>query len=453
MSYAQFSKAKYPPSVKLKAAAELELRRRASSVGGDAPSTALAWAVQTAQIVHPVRGRIPFEPYPYQREFLDSAAPRRLVLKARQIGFSQTFALEALYKAITQPERTILLVSRSQDLAVNLLRYCYLTYNNLRDAPALSKSNESELGLSNGSRIKSIPANRSTGRGFAASDVYLDEFAYADYAEDIYQSVSPAISQGGSITIGSTPNGTGNLFYGLYQTGDGFERFCVPWHHCPAYYTETEKAAGVLPIDSAWYQRERPKYTAQQWAAEYECDFTGSGVAVFQTSDIDAAEQGAVGDLPWQDGRSYLTSVDIGRRQDATVINTFDTSQEPYQRVAHERIERVPYPVIQRAIEARSHTYPGSVTIIESNGVGDPVIENLNIYAQPFITTARSKVHAIQSLQLLLEEQRIKARWTPQERRELLGYQWDDKALVQDCVMSLAIGAAQMQYTSQGVYL
>jgi hypothetical protein len=394
--------------------------------------------------VHPVRGRIPFEPYVYQRAFLESTAPRRLVLKARQIGFSQTFALESLYKAIAQSERTILLVSRSQDLAVNLLRYCYLTYNNLKDAPALSKSNESELGLVNGSRIKSIPANRSTGRGFAASDVYLDEFAYADYAEDIYQSVSPAISQGGTITIGSTPNGTGNLFHGLYQTGDGFERFCVPWHHCPAYYTEAEKEKGVPPQESAWYARERPKYTAQQWAAEYECDFTGSGVAVFQTADIDEAERGAVGDQAAQPGHTYLTSVDIGRRQDATVINTFDTTQEPYQRVAHDRLERVPYPLIQQAIEARARAYPGQLWI-ESNGVGDPVIENLAVRSEPFVTTARSKVQAIQSLQLLLEKQRIKAKWTPQERRELLGYQWDDRALVQDCVMSLAIGAAQIE--------
>jgi phage FluMu gp28-like protein len=68
----------------------------------------------------------------------------------------------------------------------------------------------------NGSRIKSIPANRSTGRGFAANRVYLDEFAYAEYADDIYQSVSPAVSQGGYLTIGSTPNGVGNLFHQLY---------------------------------------------------------------------------------------------------------------------------------------------------------------------------------------------------------------------------------------------
>lgn len=419
----------------------------------DLPPSPLDWAKAHATIVHPSLGRVPFVPYPYQAAFLDSHdARRRLILKARQIGFSQIFALEALYSAITTPESTILLVSRSEDLAVNLLRYCYLTYNNLRTAPALRKANESEMGFVNGSRIKSIPANRSTGRGFAATAVYLDEFAYADYAADIYQSVSPTVSQGGRLTIGSTPNGVGNLFHELYLAGDGFLRMKEPWHHCPAYYTPAEQAAGIPKERAAWYLEERPKYTAQQWAAEYECDFVGSGDAVFPAELVDRAEQGAVGEQPPIAGHSYVTSVDIGRRQDATVINTFDTSVTPVQRVAHERVERVPYPLIQQMIESRARLYRGALWV-ESNGVGDPVIENLSVRSQPFVTTARSKVQAIQALQLLLEHSRLKARWTAQERRELTIYQWDDRALTQDCVMSLAIGANAFANTSQGVFL
>ena len=410
------------------------------------------WARENAQIVHPARGRIPFEPYWYQHDFLASYyEPRRIILKARQIGFSQVFAIESLYGAIMEAESTILLVSRSQDLAVNLLRYCYQAYGNLRNAPVLRKANESEMGFDNGSRIKSIPANRSTGRGFAANRVYLDEFAYAEYADDIYQSVSPAVSQGGYLTIGSTPNGVGNLFHQLYIHGEGFTRMVVPWYRCPAYnpdgHSLPDTEARAVGEAGAWYQTERPKYTHQQWAAEFECDFVGSGVAVFQTADIERATDGAWGERPPERGRDYITSVDIGRRQDATVINTFDVSAAPYQRVAHDRLERVPYPVIQDAIAARWRAYGGQLWI-ESNGVGDPVIENLDAPAQPFVTTARSKVQAIQRLQLLLEQGRLKAEWTPQERRELLGYQWDDRDLTQDCVMSLAIGAAQLDHSA-----
>lgn len=421
-----------------------ELRRRQAAQASAGHATAEAWARSNATIVHPRRGRIPFEPYPYQSEFLAGYhEPRRIVLKARQVGFSQIFALEALYAAITERESTILLVSRSQDLAINLLRYCYLTYNNLRQAPELTKANEGEIGLSNGSRIKSIPANRFTGRGFAVNCVYLDEFAYAQYADDIYQSVSPTIAQGGYLVIGSTPNGIGNRFHELYLAGEGFKRLRVPWHECPAYYTPQERAAGILPEQAVWYQRERPKYTYQQWASEFECDFAGSGDAVFQAGDIDAAEDGADGTWPGRQGREYLTCVDIGRRQDPTVINTFDLTAIPYQRVKHERFERLPYPLIQERIAERKAAYPGELWI-ESNGPGDTVIENLTVTAKPFVTTARSKVQAIQALVLLLERRHLKAKWTPQERKELTLYRWNDKGLVQDCVMSLAVGAVRL---------
>jgi hypothetical protein len=418
-----------------------QARRRVADAGNVPHADAVSWAAAEAQIVHPARGRIPFEPYPYQRAFLAAYdAPRRLVLKARQIGFSQVFALEALYTATTQPEQTILLVSRSQDLAVNLLRYCYLTYNNLKTAPELRKANESEMGFANGSRIKSIPANRSTGRGFAANAVYLDEFAYAEYADEIYQSVSPAVSQGGRLIVGSTPNGIGNLFHTLYLTGDNFTRFFEPWYHCPMYWTDEEQASGVPKEQAAWYLKERPKYTAQQWAAEYECDFVGSGEAVFSAEAIERATQGAWGDTPPRPGRRYITTVDVGRRQDATVINTVDATERPYQRVAHERIERQPYPLIQQKIAERVRKYPGKLRV-ESNGVGDPVIENLDVPAEPFVTTARSKVQALQAMALLLERGDFKAQWTAQERYELTIYRYDDRDLVQDCVMSLAIGA------------
>jgi hypothetical protein len=218
----------------------------------------------------------------------------------------------------------------------------------------------------------------------------------------------------------------------------------VPWHHCPAYYTAEERTSGIGPEGAAWYERERPKYTMQQWAAEYECDFVGSGAAVFGMEHVDAAQEGAWGEREPEEGRAYVTSADIGRRQDATVINTFDITEEPYQRVAHERVERVPYPVIQRMIERRVARYPGTLHV-ESNGVGDPVIENLLVPATPFVTTTKTKTQAIQSLVLLLEHRRLKAKWTPQERKELMLYQWDDRGLVQDCVMSLAIGATNLE--------
>lgn len=278
----------------------------------------LEWATANATIVHPVRGRIAFKPYPYQAEFLNHFDDkRRIVLKARQIGFSQVFALEALYTAIHTADSTVLLVSRSQDLAVNLLRYCYQTFNNLRNAPNLVKANESEMGFENGSRIKSIPANRSTGRGFAANLVYLDEYAYAEYAEDIYQSVSPTTSQGGRLIVGSTPNGIGNVFHRLWAADDSFYHIKAPWYDCPAYYTEDDKAAGIPHEECEWFKVERPKYTERAWAAEFECDFAASGGQVFRN--VRAVCVLETQDKPEQHaGHSVIIGADWGKTNDYT---------------------------------------------------------------------------------------------------------------------------------------
>lgn len=423
----------------------------------------LAWAITNATIAHPVLGRIAFDPYPYQADFLQAwQEPRRLIVKSRRVGFSQVVSLEALYCALYEDDPTILFVSRSGALAIELLRYCYTTYNGLRSAPPLIKANESELGFgagwyvsgahysgqAQGGRIKSIPANRTTGRGFTARRVYVDEFAYAPFAEDIYQSVSPIVAQGGYEVIGSTPNGTGNKFHELYETGEGFKRFSVPWYRCPAYNPEayavtSDKEAKRIGEQGEWFKRERPKYTSAQWAAEFECDFIGSGDAIFTIEMLAEALEHADDERKALPGHRHLTAVDVGRRGNAAVINTVDTTFKPYQRIAYDRIERASYPALQHMIASRLNAYPGEL-VVESNGTGDPVIENLSVPATPFLTTAKSKYNAIVALVWLLERKELKAVWTKQERHELLNYRWDDANLTQDCVMSLAILASQL---------
>jgi hypothetical protein len=245
--------------------------------------------------------------------------------------------------------------------------------------------------------------------------------------------------------VGSTPNGEGNPYAELWHTvGADWQRTTIPWQDCPAYWTPEERAAGIAAEDGAWYQAERPRYTARQWAAEFDCSFEGSGDAVFRAEVIAGAEVGAVGSQLRQPGHRYVIAVDIGRRNDATVINVVDATATPYQRVFHERLEHTPYLVIQQRIAAAQRTY-GGVLWVESNGVGDPVIENLDVPARPFVTTAKSKVQAIQSLALLLERGDLRAQWTAQERRELAQYRYDDAELTQDCVMSLAILAAALE--------
>lgn len=416
------------------AGAEWEALQRRAVAG---PEPVRAWAERHATIVLPTEGRQPFRPYPYQAALFDDAAPRRLILKARQTGISNAVALEALHTAITRPDSTELIVSRNQEAAQVLIRYVQHTLVGLSAIPRLVNENQSVLVFENGSRIMSLSASPSTGRGIAATDVYLDEFAFTKYDALIYESLIGTISTGGRLTILSTPNGRTNLFFRLWSglEGGDWSRHSVHWSDCPRY-------------DDAWAERTRAEMTRQSFAQEYDLDFVHSGEAVFDADDLVAARQGH--DADPSTCEDVVTAWDIGRRQDHTVGLTLGRRGDVWHELAYERL-LVPYPVVQTKIEARSQAYGGR-TAVESNGVGDPVIENVSVRVVPFTTTAKTKTQAIQSLQLLLQQRRLKYA-SDQLDRELGLYAWDDRDLVQDSVMAAAIAAFQVLQPQRAVYV
>ena len=233
-----------------------------------------------------------FELYPYQRRFVESKAAQRIVVKARQVGVSQAIAGEALFLAVHAPGARVLFVSRSLAAAQHLQDMVYGLMG--PDEREVKRCNRSEVELKNGSVIRSLPATQRTGRTFSATAVYLDEFAHMPWAEGIYQAVAPCAAQGGRVTVVSTPRGRGDAFWRLWQeSGLGvrsFERFSVHWSECPEYnpeghLLEAAEERRQMGEQGAWYRAQRRRFTEEQWAQEYECDFVGSGTLVYREFD------------------------------------------------------------------------------------------------------------------------------------------------------------------------
>lgn len=427
---------KPPPSAVLDAlpwaVADWEAQQQRERQRAIAPASPLAWAKENATIVLPTEGRRPFTPYEYQASLLEDRSPRRIILKARQTGISNAIAIEALHKAITRPDSTELFVSRNQDAARGLIGYCQHTLSGIKTLPSIVKENQGELSFANGSRIVSLPANPSTGRGIAATDVYLDEFAFCGYDALIYESIIGTISTGGNMTILSTPNGRSNMFFRLWSglEGGDWSRHQVHWSDCPRY-------------DEAWAAKMRSNMTRQSFAQEYDLDFLTSGDAVFDPADLVRCKDGWNGDA--NSAEVLVTAWDIGRRQDHTVGITLGLRGEVWHVVEYERL-MAPYPVIQARIEDRQRRM--GPTWVESNGVGDPVIENLKVHVEPFTTTVRTKTQAIQALQLLVQQGRFKHD-SEQLDREMGLYEWKDDQLIQDSVMSAAIAAYEALESNQ----
>ena len=395
----------------------------------------LVWSLERVRLPGP-RGAEPFRPYPYQAVLLSDRSQRRLALKSRQVGLTTAAAIEVAHEAIHRPRSLSLVISRDLVAAQNVIRTILDIFTELDAPPRLVKENQSEIVLENGSRVISQPATAKAGRGYTATSVVLDEHAFSEYAEPIYRATSPTLSRGGRLTIISTPNGQANLFYRLWQGMEGgdWSRHRVHWKDCPAF-------------DDAWYERERPRYSNEAWASEFDLDFIASGGAAFDPLDVDAMKDGWNGLQPPKEGRRYITGWDIGRRRDATVGITLDTTILPYQVINYERLMRAPYAQIGSAIDSTAGHY--GETVVESNSIGDPVIEGLTARVRPFVTTAKTKAAALQRLVRAVEGGGVKC-GVEQVLGELKGYQWDDQNIVQDSVMALAIALADQREDAGG---
>lgn len=374
----------------------------------------------------------------YQRQLLSDDSQRIMIVKARQIGISQALAFIAAHEAIHGG--TVVVVSRSGEQAKLFLDYVYLALRDAPHAPFISE-NQQSLELASGGKVITQGATRSAGRGIPASLVILDEFAWMPYDTDIYTSIMPTLSNGGRAIVCSTPNGRANKFAQMWMGADAsWSRHAFRWDLQPEW-----------AADPTWEATKTDEIGREAFAQEYGIDFAVSGGAVFDAADLDGMfclpmppngradmlDEGPIGE------HAYLSTWDLGYEADATVGGTIDISSRPYQLVAFERFVHASYPEQQGAIERRDQRYPGR-TVVESNGIGNPVIQNLLVNVDPFVTTAKSKKHAIDALKLLLQRGDLQAPPIPQMKREMEMYQRIDHALVQDCVMMLAIAASQL---------
>lgn len=210
-----------------------------------------------------------FRLWPAQVALLWTLLTNRLVLilKARQLGITWICCWYALWLCLFHPGKVVLLFSRRQDEANEMLRRVRVLYERLPEwmraaAPALLKQNTEEMVWANESRIQSLPASPGSGRSFTASLAIMDEAAFMQWASELYTAMKPTIDGGGQLIILSTANGRANLFFDLCDRARrGVSSFAfrfLPWHVRPgrdaAWYAATEAEA----IDSALMRQEYP---------------------------------------------------------------------------------------------------------------------------------------------------------------------------------------------------
>lgn len=229
------------------------------------------------------KGAEKFKLREYQRRIANEIDDHKLIigLKARQIGWTTIGVANAVHDVLFHPEHPWLFVSRTEGAAQKMLEKAVYAYYRLpkwmRDRlPKMVTQTQSAIVFANGSRIESVPATGSTGRGDAVYGALLDECAFMEYAEEIWGAVEPLVY--GPAMLFSTANGMGNFFHEIWldstRPDSVWKGIFYPWDVVPGR-------------DEDWYESTRMSFRGREWLfyQEYPQDpeeaFAKSGRVAF----------------------------------------------------------------------------------------------------------------------------------------------------------------------------
>ena len=234
------------------------------------------------KIQHPQKGLIRFKLFDYQEDLIKTFKNKRkvIVLKSRQTGISTITAGFIAWFALFRKHKNVLIISKDQATAINLIRKVKTILNSLPKylrIANITTDNKQSIELSNGSRVKAFPKTEDVARSEAASLVVVDEAAFIRGMDKIWLAMSPTISTGGNIILVSTPNGLGNIFHSLWvgaeEGNNDFVTKKIMWHQRPEF-------------DKAWFENETKGKTSREINQELLCAFLGSGDSVLEEEDF-----------------------------------------------------------------------------------------------------------------------------------------------------------------------
>ena len=273
-------------------------------------------------IQHPVRGKIPFQLYPFQEKTLTQFNGNRfnVVLKSRQTGISTLCAGFSLWKMIFNTDFNVLVIATKQEVAKNLVTKVRVMHELLPSwlKGGSMEDNKLSLRLQNGSQIKAIASSPDAGRSEALSLLIFDEAAFIDDIDEIWVSAQSTLSTGGACIALSTPNGVGNWFH---QTWLGAEESTNPFNTIRLHWTVHPER------DQKWRDEQEKLLGTKKAAQECDCDFISSGETVIEpellmfykeTYVIPPIEKGGFDGNLWKwehadYSKSYMVVADVAR--------------------------------------------------------------------------------------------------------------------------------------------
>ena len=205
---------------------------------------------------------IPFKGWDAQNQTLRDFDTHRLnlILKARQMGITWIALYYCTHDLIFNLGHTVVALSKTEDDAKELVRRMGVILDNqpeiLRGGGLTWNTTATSVQITDAggklvSTFKAFPASPSAGRSFTGNILLLDEWAFQQFAEEIWTSAYPTINRptGGKV-IGLSTIKKGTLFEQLWVEDNAFHKIFLSVFSDPRrtqeWYERTAKDLGVL---------------------------------------------------------------------------------------------------------------------------------------------------------------------------------------------------------------
>lgn len=372
--------------------------------------------------------------HPLQREVLADPARFKVITAGRRWGKTRLGAVMCLAEAVRGGAAWW--VAPSYPVAAIGWRLLQQLARQTPGAVVRQVDRIIEIG---GGSIQVKSADKPDGlRGAGLDFVVMDECAFVK--EDAWtEALRPALAdRKGRAMFISTPKGH-NWFWRLWMRGQDD----------PAGEVKSWRFATVTNpfIDPKEIEANRLILPERVFAQEFLAEFVDDAGGVFRRV-VEAAT--ATGQAEANPDHQYIAGVDVADMVDFTVVSVIDVTTGELCYV--DRFNRVGYPVLENRLLATYRRFMPAEMIIESNSIGQAVIDHLAglLPVRPFKTTSATKEGIIQGLAAAFEHNRLKILADPVLIGELQAYEGKRNAgggfsysapegLHDDCVMSLAL--------------
>ena len=398
-------------------------------------------------IQHPVRGRMLYHPFEYQRRLIHVYHNYRfsISMMPRQTGKSTSAAGYLLWYAMFVPDSTILIAAHKYTGSQEIMQRVRYAYESVPDhiRAGVTSYNKGSIDFDNGSRIVSATTTENTGRGMSISLLYADEFAFVrpTIATEFWTSISPTLSTGGKAIITSTPNSDEDQFALLWKGANrcideygnptdvgvnGFRAYRSFWNEHP-------------DRDESWAAQQRAALGVDRFRREMDCEFLIADetlIAPAKLIDLEGRDPlYKTGEVRWykapEPGKIYVVALDpsLGTGGDPAAIQVFEAnSTEQVAEWRHNRTDittqiRIMVDII-RAIHEKTRDSMSTYYSVENNSIGEAALISIKEFGEEnipgyflsdsgrfrkgFTTTNKSKLAACAKFKHLVESNRMR---------------------------------------------